>query len=143
MTTISEQRLPLLERSIDTERLILSALVLTGWALATIGRDLILPLLRLALRWREEPPAPAPAPAPAPMITSQSEEDFPAALGLLQATGTISLRRMAQLRGIEDCDTMEKAELIDALADATGINPSNDYSREVPTPAERNRARGL
>lgn len=139
MTTTSEQRLPLLERSIDTERLILSALVLTGWALAAIGRDLILPLLRLALRWREEPPAPAPA----PIITSQSKEFLPNALGLLQATGTRYLRGMARYLDIEDCDSMDRDGLIEALADATGINPSNDYSREVPTAAQRNRARGF
>ena len=113
MTTTLEQRWPLLERSIETERLILLALVLSGWALATIGRDLILPLLRLALRWREEPPAPA------PMITSQSEGDFPTEPGILQAA-----------------DTMDRDRLIGALS-------SNDYSREVPTAAQRNRARGF
>jgi hypothetical protein len=137
MTTTSEQRWSLLGRSIDTERLILSALVLTGWALAAIGRDLVLPLLRLALRWREEPPAPAPA------ITRQSEGTFPTVLGLLQATNTRCLQEMTWRRGIENCDSMNRDELIDALADATGINPSNDYSREVPTAAQRNRARGF
>jgi|688.fasta_scaffold05261_26 hypothetical protein len=151
MTLTTPQQVPLLERSIDVERLVLSALILTTWALVTIARELLWPLLRWALRWpAADPVAPTPEPTP-PMFSPHPTPELEATrqlvrqldgLRVLEATPTETLRGMARMKNLDLPDTCSREELIEAILDED-VTAQNSYAAEVPTPIQRNRARGF
>jgi hypothetical protein len=142
--TTTPQQVPLLERSIDVERLIMTALVLTAWALTTIARELLWPLLRWVLRWpAADPVAATPEPAPPALLPHPYRPgDSDSRRAVLEATPTEVLRGMAWQKGVDTCLTEFRDELIEAILDAD-VTRQNTYAAEVPTPAQRNRARGF
>jgi hypothetical protein len=155
MTNPTPQRTPLLERSIDWESLLISAAVLTAWAVATVARELLLPLLRWALRWPpvalKATPAETTPPAllPRPVWRGTVQEWAPRvsqprnpSRSVLAATPLGTLRRMAELRGIDVSGIPTREELIEALLDDR-VTALNRYEDEVPTAHQRNRAEGF
>jgi hypothetical protein len=155
MTNPTPQRTPLLERSIDWESLLISAAVLIAWAAVTVVRELLLPLLRWALRWPPVAPEATPAETTPPALLPRpvwretvqewaprvSESRNPARV-VLAATPLQTLLSMAELRGIDVSGIPTREELIDALLDDR-VTALNRYEDEVPTPQQRNRARGF
>ncbi|MFN9624174.1 MAG: hypothetical protein ACK587_15295 [Cyanobacteriota bacterium] len=131
----------LLDRSVDTEKLVLSALIVSSWAFVTIARDLVAPVLRLLLRTlantskaTQTPPPPPPPPQPEPALIPWPDRDW--SRQVLEATALRPLQIMAKRKGLDSSGT--KPELIDLILEDS-ITRSNVYRNELITAADRNR----
>jgi hypothetical protein len=131
----------LLDRSVDTEKLVLGALIVSSWALVTIARDLVAPMLRLLLRTlagtpkaTQAPPPSPPLPRPEPALIPWPDKDW--SRRVLEATALRPLQIMAKRKGLDSSGT--KQEIIDLILEDS-VTRSNDYRNEVMTAADRNR----
>ena len=144
-----------MNKSLTTEEVVIVSCLAVGWAIATIARELLAPLVALVLTllgWRpasrkplvdscskpltreqiKAPSLPSSAPAPATGRTSSR--------AILQPVSLRELRRMAELRGL-DHSGLRKPELIEALLNHIDDAASNGDS-EALTAEQRNPSMG-
>jgi hypothetical protein len=144
-----------MNRSLTAEEVVIVSCLAVGWAIATIARELLAPLVALVLTllgWRpasrkplvdscsnpltweqiKTPPLPSSAPAPATGRTSSR--------AILQPVSLRELRRRAELLGL-DHSGLTRPELIEAILDDIDDTLSNGAT-EALTAQQRNPSMG-
>ena len=120
------------------EKVAIVSCLYVGWALVTIARKLLVPLVALALTllgWKPKPPA-APEPVP-PMPNNWLDTTTPKRT-ILQATPLAQLRSLATARGMDPAG-LSKPALIEAMLDHIDDAASNGDT-EALTPEQRNQS---
>ena len=125
-----------MNKPLTAEEVVIVSCLAVGWALATIARELLVPLAALVLTllgWRPKPPA-APEPVP-PMPNTWLDTTTPKRT-ILQATPLAQLRSLATARGMDPAG-LSKPDLIEAILDNLD-DAANSGNTKALTPEQRN-----